>query len=116
MSSGSIIAVAAPHGPLLPSICRFAFARTASRMRSLATGPRRFRSLATQNNSATLRCGDRGIRGGDRGIRVGRLGFFKPVEDPEFLETTGLIRFGLKRNTPGKWLRSVLDAEMQKTR
>jgi hypothetical protein len=22
------------------------------------------------------------------------------------LETTGLIRFGLKRNTPGKWLRS----------
>src|SRR5215472_11028664 len=66
---------------------------------SLATGPRRSKSLATQNNSATLRCAD-------RGIRVGRLGFFKPFEDPEFLETTGLIRFGLKRNTPGKWLRS----------
>jgi hypothetical protein len=43
----------------------------------------------------TLRCGD-------RGIRVGRLGFFNPFEDPEFLETTGLVRFGLKRNTPGK--------------
>jgi hypothetical protein len=43
---------------------------------------------------------------GDRGIRAGRLGFFEPFEDPEFLETTGLIRFGLKRNTPGKWLRS----------
>ena len=48
---------------------------------------------------ATFRCVD-------RGIRVGRLGFFKPPEDPEFLEATGLIRFGLKRNTPGKWLRS----------
>jgi hypothetical protein len=48
---------------------------------------------------ATFRCAD-------RGIRVGRLGFFKPFEDPEFLEMTGLIRFGLKRNTPGKWLRS----------
>jgi hypothetical protein len=55
--------------------------------------------LATQNNNATL-------RRGDRGIRVDRLGFFKPFEDPEFLETTGLIRSGLKRNTPGKWLRS----------
>jgi hypothetical protein len=41
-------------------------------------------------------------------IHPGRdeLGFPKPFEDPEFLETTGLIRFGLKRNTPGKWLRS----------
>src|SRR5262249_24352099 len=27
---------------------------------------------------------------------------FWPFEDPEFLEPTGLIRFGLKRNTPGK--------------
>ena len=92
MSSGSIIAVAAPHGPLPPSICHFA-SRARPHECSLATGPRRSKSLATQNNSATLRCGD-------RGIRVGRLGFFKP------LETTGLIRFGLKRNTPGKWLRS----------
>src|SRR5215472_17025041 len=98
MSSGSIIAVAAPHGPLLPSICRFAFARTASRMRSLATGPRRFKSLATQNNSATLRCGD-------RGIRVGQLGFCKPFEDPEFSETAGLMRLGLNRHTHGKCLR-----------
>ena len=48
---------------------------------------------------ATFRCVD-------RGIRVGRLGFFKPPEDPEFLEATGLIRFGLKRNTLGEWLRS----------
>ena len=44
---------------------------------------------------ATFRCAD-------RGIRVGRLGLFKPFEDPEFLETTGLVRFGLKRNTTGK--------------
>jgi hypothetical protein len=34
------------------------------------------------------------------------FGFFNPFEDPGFLETAGLIRFGLKRNTPGKWLRS----------
>ena len=61
----------------------------------LATGPRRSKSLATQNDSATLRCGD-------RGIRVLRLGFFEPFENPEFLETAGLIRFGLNRNTPGK--------------
>jgi len=31
---------------------------------------------------------------------------FNPFEDPEFLETTGVIRFGPKRDTPGKWSRS----------
>jgi hypothetical protein len=44
MSSGSIIAVAAPHGPLLPSICRFA-SRARPHEGSLATGPRGFKSL-----------------------------------------------------------------------
>jgi hypothetical protein len=54
-------------------------------------------------NSATLRCGD-------RGIRVGRLGFFKPFEDPEFLETAGLIRFGLEHNTPGEMV-AIVEAD-----
>jgi len=68
MASGSIITVAGAAWPLLPSICRFA-SRARPHECSLATGPQRFKSLATQNNSATL-------RRGDRGIRVGRLGFF----------------------------------------
>src|SRR5215831_10570618 len=59
----------------------------------------RLRFCAAPAHVATLRCGD-------RGIRVGWLNFFKPFEDPEFLEMTQLIRFGLKRNTPGKKLRS----------
>jgi hypothetical protein len=65
----------------------FRLARTASRMLA-GNWSTEIQIPGDPNNSATLRCGD-------RGIRVGRLGFFRPCEDPEFFGNDRLIRFGL---------------------
>jgi hypothetical protein len=48
----------------------------------LAQWSRRFKSPVTQNNGATL-------RRGDRGIRVDRLGFFSPLKILSFWKRPG---------------------------
>src|SRR5215470_3584046 len=98
MSSGSIIAVAAPHGLRCrqSAVSPRANGLTNARWQLVHGDPNPWRP-----KTIAQRCGALIAASASAGSA-----FFKPFEDPEFLETTGLIRFGLKRDTPGKWLRS----------